>query len=141
MRYNKSITATKGTKAVIHTNLYHDWRIIKMSNAKTTKTVKYTDEATATVKAMYAEGASVDSIAQAVGKSVKSVTAKLVREGVYKKVEKASENKSNSTKGQLASTIGAVLGMSKNDAESLSSATKKALETVFAALVNSKPIS
>lgn len=106
----------------------------------TTKTVNYTDEATATVKAMYAEGASVDSIAQAIGKSVKSVTAKLVREGVYKKVEKAKDAKSNSTKNELASAIGKVLCLAENDTNSLTGASKKALESMFDALANSKPI-
>jgi len=110
------------------------------TTVKTAKTVNYTDEQTATAKEMYAKGASIDSIAQAIGKGTKSVVAKLVREGIYKKAEKAEGNKVRTTKMETAQAIGAVLKLGKNDIESLTNATKNALQTIFGALVMSKPI-
>ena len=54
---------------------------------KTTKTVNYTDEQTAKVVADYAAGVTVETIAEALGKTTRSVIAKLSREGVYKAKE------------------------------------------------------
>lgn len=111
-----------------------------MNTTKTTKTVNYTDEQTATAKEMYAAGASIESIAQAIGKTTKSVTAKLVREQVYKKAVKSEAGKARTTKMETAQAIGAVLKLGENDVESLAGATKNALQTIFAALAMSKPI-
>ena len=47
------------------------------------KNVNYTVEMTAKAVDLYQEGATVDQIADAIGKSVRSVRSKLVREGVY----------------------------------------------------------
>ena len=43
----------------------------------------YTDEMVTKMVADYQDGVSVDAIAEAIGKSVRSVRSKLVREGVY----------------------------------------------------------
>ena len=139
LRYNKSIAAKYGTKAMRFLKLYHDWRI-KMEKTNKAKVVNYTDEQTATAKEMYAKGASIDSIAQAIGKGTKSVIAKLVREGVYKKAEKAEAGKARTTKAETAVAIGNVLGLNENDVESLTGATKNALQKIFGALAMSKPI-
>lgn len=139
LRYNKSIAAKNGTKAVRFLKLYHDWRI-EMEKTTKAKVVNYTDEQTATAKEMYAKGASIDSIAQAIGKGTKSVVAKLVREGVYKKAEKAEGGKARTTKAETATAIGNVLGLNENDVESLTGATKTALQKIFGALAMSKPI-
>ena len=48
-----------------------------------TKTPNYTDEMTATVIEQYSSGVDLDAIAESVGKTVRSVRSKLVREGVY----------------------------------------------------------
>jgi hypothetical protein len=49
----------------------------------TDKTVNYTPEQTATIIGLYTTGNSVEMIAEQVGKSVRSIVAKLSREGVY----------------------------------------------------------
>ena len=51
----------------------------------TSKTVNYTDEQVATATSMYQElgNEGLDQIADKIGKSVRSVRSKLVREGVY----------------------------------------------------------
>lgn len=139
LRYNKSIAAKNGTKAMRSLKLYRDWRI-EMEKTTKAKVVNYTDEQTATAKEMYAKGASIDSIAQAIGKGTKSVVAKLVREGVYKKAEKAETGKARTTKAETATAIGNVLGLNENDVESLTGATKNALQKIFGALAMSKPI-
>ena len=43
----------------------------------------YTEEMVTKMVADYQDGVSVDAIAEAIGKSVRSVRSKLVREGVY----------------------------------------------------------
>lgn len=48
----------------------------------------YTPELTAAIVADYEAGKDVESIAEAIGKSVRSVRSKLVREGVYQAPEK-----------------------------------------------------
>ena len=107
-----------------------------------TKAVNYTEEQTATVKEMFANSVAIEEIAKAVGKTPKSVIGKLVREGVYHKAEKvAATNTNSSTKAELAKAIGAVLQLEDVDVASLVSASKKALNAVFSALANSKPIS
>lgn len=55
--------------------------------------VNYTEAQTDSMKAAYAAGASVESIAEAMGKAVRSVRAKLVREGVYVAPEKGAKSK------------------------------------------------
>ena len=45
--------------------------------------VNYTPEMTATIIDQYQAGVSVDEIATDIGKSIRSVRSKLVREGVY----------------------------------------------------------
>ena len=107
---------------------------------KQTKTVNYTDAQTATAKEMYAKGATVDSIAAAIGKTPKSITAKLVREGVYKKAEKKVEGAGRTLKTATADAIGKVLKLSESDTASLVGCTKKTLDAIFSALANSKPI-
>ena len=57
-----------------------------------TKPVTYTAEQTAELVANYAAGTSVDELALKFGKTVRSVVAKLSREGVYvKKVAASAE--------------------------------------------------
>jgi hypothetical protein len=51
--------------------------------ASTIKNVNYTPEMTAAIVEQYQQGTDVDAIADSIGKSVRSVRSKLVREGVY----------------------------------------------------------
>jgi predicted transcriptional regulator len=94
----------------------------------TTKTVNYTTEQTAQMVADYQAGTSVDAIAETLGKTVRSVVAKLSREKVY--VAKAYKTKSGETpikKDVHADFIGDALGLTEADTESLTKANKIAL--------------
>ena len=107
----------------------------------TTKTVNYTAEQTAQIVQGYANGETVEALAQALGKSVRSVVAKLSREGVYqKKAYKTKTGEAVVKKDAHADAIGAILKLPENDIESLTKANKSALKAIFEALANSKPI-
>ena len=108
----------------------------------TAKTVNYTPEQTQAVLDAYANGSTVEAIAETVGKSVRSIVAKLSREGVYKKKEYKTKNGEAVVKKDAhADAIGAILRLPENDIESLTKANKSALKAIFEALANSKPIS
>ena len=108
---------------------------------KTSKTVNYTPEQTAAMVADYQAGVSVEKIAETLHKSVRSVVAKLSREGVYKKkVYKTKTGEAVVKKDAHADAIGAILRLPENDIESLTKANKSALKAIFDALANSKPL-
>ena len=105
------------------------------------KVVNYTPEQTAKMVADYQSGATVETIAQALGKTVRSVVAKLSREGVYKRKEyKTKTGEPVVKKDAHADAIGAILRLPENDIESLTKANKSALKAIFEALANSKPM-
>ena len=105
------------------------------------KTVNYTAEQTAKMVADYQSGVSVDMIAQELGKTVRSVVAKLSREKVYKAKEYVSKTGEKPVKKDAhADAIGAILRLPENDIESLTKANKSALKAIFEALASSKPI-
>jgi len=105
------------------------------------KAVNYTPEQTAQVIADYAAGITVESIALAMGKSVRSIVAKLSREGVYQKKQyKTKTGEPVVKKDAHADAIGAILRLPENDIESLTKANKSALKAIFDALANSKPL-
>ena len=105
------------------------------------KVVNYTPEQTAKMVADYQAGVTVETIAQALGKTVRSVVAKLSREGVYKKKEyKTKTGEAVVKKDAHADAIGAILRLPENDIESLTKANKSALKAIFEALANSKPM-
>ena len=109
----------------------------------TTKTpvVNYTPEQTAQAKADYLAGVSVETIATALGKTTRSIIAKLSKEGVYQKKEYVSKTGEKPVaKDATADAIGAVLNLSEGEVTSLTKANKTALVKIFAALANSKPI-
>ena len=98
----------------------------------TSKTVvQYTPEQTASLVQAYTSGVTVEFLATEMGKSVRSVIAKLSREGVYKAKAKASASE-RVTKAQLIEKIAARLQVSVESVESLEKATKEALELVAA---------
>jgi hypothetical protein len=106
-----------------------------------TKTVNYTPEQTQDIVAGYLVGESVESIADRMGKSVRSIVAKLSREGVYKKKEYVSKTGEKPVKKDAhADAIGAILQLSESDTDSLTKANKSALKAIFTALANSKPV-
>jgi hypothetical protein len=93
----------------------------------------YSPEQTTTAVEMYGNGVSVETIAAELGKSVRSVVAKLSREGVY--VAKSKQTGANRvTKAALITTIAAKVGSTDEALESLEKATKEALEILAAAL-------
>jgi K+/H+ antiporter YhaU regulatory subunit KhtT len=107
----------------------------------TAKAVNYTAEQTLQIVNDYQNGVAVEIIAQNLGKSVRSIVAKLSREKVY--IAKTYTTKTGETvakKDAVADAIGAVLGMTEPEIESLTKANKTALAKIFAALANSKPV-
>lgn len=107
----------------------------------TSKSVNYTPEQTAKIVADYQAGATVENMAAELNKSVRSIVAKLSREGVYKaKVYTTKTGAPVVKKDAHADAIGAILKLTENEIESLTKANKTALEKIFSALANSKPI-
>jgi predicted transcriptional regulator len=105
------------------------------------KVVNYTPEQTAKMVADYSAGVTVESIAESLGKTVRSVVAKLSREGVYKKKEYVSKTGEKPVKKDAhADAIGAILQLSEGEVDSLTKANKSALKTIFEALANSRPV-
>jgi len=107
----------------------------------TAKTVNYTPEQTTKMVADYVNGVTVETIAENLGKTVRSVVAKLSREKVY--VAKTYVSKTGAPvvkKDAHADAIGAILQLNENDVESLTKANKNALKAIFEALANSKPV-
>lgn len=106
-----------------------------------TKTVNYTPEQTAQMVSDYQSGVTVEMIAQNMGKTVRSVVAKLSREKVYQAKQYVSKTGEKPVKKDVhADAIGAILRLPENDIESLTKANKSALKAIFDALANSKPI-
>ena len=110
----------------------------------TAKTVNYTPEATAKMVSDYVadkSDATVAKIALELGKTVRSVVAKLSREKVY--VAKTYKTKTGEVvvkKDAHADAIGAVLDLTEAETESLTKANKTALVKIFTALANSVPV-
>ncbi len=107
----------------------------------TSKTVNYTPEQTTKMVADYSAGVTTEQIANELGKSVRSIVAKLSREGVYQKKEyKTKTGAAVVKKDAHADAIGAILKLTEAETDSLTKANKTALEKIFSALANSKPI-
>ena len=101
----------------------------------TAKTVvNYTPEMTAKVVADYVAGVSVETIAANVGKSIRSVVAKLSREKVYVAKERTTKTgEAIVKKDATADAIGKALNLSEADVTSLAKANKTALKAILAA--------
>jgi hypothetical protein len=97
----------------------------------TAKTVNYTPEQTAMMVADYQAGTTVESLALTLGKTVRSVVAKLSREKVY--IAKTYATKTGEAvikKDTVADYIGEALGLGEADTESLTKANKAALKAI-----------
>ncbi len=95
------------------------------------KTVNYTPEMTSKMVADYTAGVSVEKIAEELGKTVRSVVAKLSREKVYKAKEyKTKTGETPIKKDAHADFIGQALGLTEADADSLTKANKTALAKI-----------
>lgn len=111
------------------------------TTTKTAKAVNYTAEDTIALVTSYQAGETVEALAERFQKSVRSVVAKLSREGVYQKKEYKTKNGEKVVKKDAhADAIGAILGLPENDIESLTKANKAALRAIFEALAASKPV-
>jgi hypothetical protein len=95
------------------------------------KTVNYTQEQTAMLVQGYQGGTSVEQLAESFGKSVRSIVAKLSREGVYQKKEYVTKTgETPIKKDEHADFIGKSLSLSEADTDSLAKANKRALAAV-----------
>lgn len=105
----------------------------------TAKAVNYTAEQTAKLVADYTNGVTVEQIANELGKSVRSIVAKLSREKVY--VAKTYVSKTGEAvikKDTVADYIAQALGLGEADAESLTKANKNALKAIADFIKNEK---
>lgn len=100
---------------------------------KTVKVANYTPEMTEALKAGYAEGKGVEALATEFGKTVRSVVAKLAKEGVYKAKDKTA-GKREMLKSEMVAEISKEIGVSEEVLESLEKATGTALMAVLKAL-------
>lgn len=104
-------------------------------------TVNYTEAQSAKMIQDYVAGVTVEAIALELGKSARSVIAKLSREKVY--VAKTYQSKTGEKvvkKDETADAIAAILNLTEPETESLTKANKTALQKIFMALANSKPV-
>jgi transposase-like protein len=97
-----------------------------------TKT-NYTPEQTQALVAGYQAGETVEALATQLGKTTRSVVAKLSREGVYRAKTKTAG--ARVTKAQLVAVIALKVGASEEVLESLEKATHEALELLANRLV------
>ena len=107
--------------------------------AKTPKAVNYTAEQTAVMVSQYVdEKMTVEAIAETLGKSVRSVVAKLSREKVYvAKVYKTKTGEAVMKKDETADKIGMLAGLTEPEIESLTKANKTALVKILEIVKNS----
>lgn len=103
---------------------------------KTVKAVNYTPEQTAVMVSRYVDDkATVETIAQEMGKSVRSIVAKLSREKVYvAKTYKTKTGEPVVKKDELADELTALAGLTEAEADSLTKANKTALTKIIAAI-------
>lgn len=115
-----------------------------MANAKTPKAPNYTTEQTVVIVNTYTAAPTaetVSALAEQFGKTVRSIIAKLSREGVYQKKEYATKKGEKPVKKDAtADAIGAILRLTEAETDSLAKANKTALQKIFEALANSVPI-
>lgn len=92
----------------------------------------YTAEQTQKVVVDYLQGVPVETIAESLGKSVRSIIAKLSREGVYKKKEYVTKTGDTViSKEELADKIGTLCDLSEGEIDSLTKANKTALQKLL----------
>jgi len=99
----------------------------------TATNTNYTPEMTMEVVASYKAGDTVEMIAERTGKSVRSIVAKLSREGVYVAKSKA-KGVAAPRKAELITEIATAIGTSEELIESLEKATREALELIAKAV-------
>lgn len=100
------------------------------------KIVNYTEDQTSTMLTAYLDNPTretVNALAVEFGKSVRSIVAKLSREGVYQKADPVSKTGEPVTrKDDLADRLAVACGLTEAEADSLTKASKSALFKVLA---------
>lgn len=97
----------------------------------TAKAVNYTADQAAKLVADYQAGVTVEALAAEMGKSVRSIVAKLSREKVYKaKTYVSKTGEAVVKKDTVADYIGEALGLAEADTDSLTKANKNALKAI-----------
>lgn len=99
-----------------------------------TKEIKYTAEQTAELEKLVKAGASLEVMAEAMGKSVRSVIAKLSQMQLYAAKAK-TRAEARQTKAQLVLAVAAKLDLDAEVLASLEKADKAALEALATAVV------
>ena len=103
--------------------------------ATNVKAVNYSAEQTAFAIAEYQAGKSVDFIAEKLGKTTRSIVAKLSREGVYKAKEYVAKNgEKPMAKEAFVSAIAEKLGVDAEKLGGLEKANKETLKLILAGL-------
>lgn len=93
------------------------------------KRVNYSDELTAAIIQRYQAGEPVEQIAESIGKAVRSVRSKLVREGVYVASEKPKAVKAEGpSKKELMRELEQIAPF---PVDGLMNATKEALQSLI----------
>ena len=100
--------------------------------AEATK-VNYSPELTGQIVSAYQAGTAVEEIAETIGKSVRSVRSKLVREGVYVAKEKVATRK---VEGPTKKEILRDLDATGFDVKGFEGATKDALTRLLGMVAN-----
>tara|TARA_B100000683_G_scaffold259642_1_gene283626 strand:+ start:327 stop:728 length:402 start_codon:yes stop_codon:yes gene_type:complete len=120
---------------IFHLLLAQKYRINNYQSEKQEmqmKTPNYTQAQVAQITEAYNSGQAIDEIADAVGKSVRSVRSKLVREGVYVAKPKTSSKKVlGPTKKELLRKLDGHM-----DTKGLEGATKEAIERLIGIMAN-----
>ena len=100
----------------------------------TEKTPNYTEALTRELVDRYVAGETVEALATALGKSTRSIVAKLSREGVYKSKTKAA-NTARVKKADLVDKLAQHCGVAPEVFESLEKANHDVLEALVAKLM------
>ena len=100
------------------------------------KAVNYTPEQSVLVREQYLAGVDTATLATMLGKSVRSIVAKLSREGVYKAKEYVSKTGAKPVKKDtFADDIASVVGLTEAETESLTKANKTALQKILSRML------
>lgn len=102
----------------------------------TAKTVNYTAEQTAAVVEAFKAGTAVEAIALQVGKTTRSVIAKLSKEGVYTTKAKTAGKAKAATKLEILAKVEVALGMEAGALATFEKGSKEAVEALMAAVAN-----
>ena len=97
------------------------------------KFIPYTLEQSEEITAKYIQGHTVESIAESIGRSPRSVIAKLVREGIY--VSRTKPGLARASKSALVENIAKNLNLSIEIAATLEKATHETLQAVNDAII------